>query len=65
MTRARSPQGPPLFTLRTLVILVVAALFGIAAGVLTYMGTKKLPEAVLAGGGAFGACLLGLHQLVE
>jgi hypothetical protein len=65
MTRARSPRRPPLFTLRTLVILVVAALFGIAAGVLTYMGTKKLPEAVLAGGGAFGVCLLGLHQLVE
>jgi hypothetical protein len=65
MTRARSPQRPPLFTVRTLVILVVATLVGIAIGILTYMGTKRAPGALLAGAGAFGACLIGLHQLVE
>jgi hypothetical protein len=58
-----SAQRAPLFTLRNLVILVGAGLFGIAAGGLTYMGTKKLPEAMLAGGGASGACLLASLSL--
>lgn len=65
MTRARASQRPPLFTLRTLVILVVAVLLGLGAGYLTYMGTGELPQAVLAGFGAFGGGLVGLHQLVE
>lgn len=63
MTRIH--QRPPLFTLRTLVILVFSVLFGLAAGWLTYLSAKALPGAILAGGTAFGGCLLGLHQLVE
>jgi hypothetical protein len=61
----RTQQPPPLFTLRTLVILVVSVLFGLAAGWLTYLSTKALPGAVLAAGAAFGGCVVGLHQLVE
>jgi hypothetical protein len=64
MSGAR-PSRPPLFTLRTLVILIAAALFGLGAGWLTYLGSPHPAAAVLAGFGAFGACLVGLHQLVE
>ena len=38
MSGAR-PSRPPLFTLRTLVILLAAALFGLGAGWLTYLGS--------------------------
>jgi hypothetical protein len=64
MSGAR-PSRPPLFTVRTLVILIVAVLFGLGAGWLTYLGSPHAASAVLAGIGALGACLVGLHQLVE
>jgi hypothetical protein len=64
VTGTRSSR-PPLFALRTLVILIVATLVGLGAGWLTYLGSPHPAAAVLAGFGAFGACLVGLHQLVE
>lgn len=63
MTASRS--RPPLFTLRTLVILIVSLLVGVATGWLTYLGSPHVPAAVLAGLAACGACMVGLHQLVE
>lgn len=61
----RTEHRPPLLPLRTLVILLAAVLFGLGAGWLTYLNTKSIPGALLAGAAAFGGGLVGLHQLVE
>jgi hypothetical protein len=54
-----------LFTLRTLVILVFSLLVGLGVGWLTFINAPNAAAAVLAAFAAFGACLAGLHQLVE
>jgi len=59
------PTRPPLFTLRTLVILVFSLLVGLGVGWLTFINAPNAAAAVLAAFAAFGACLAGLHQLVE
>jgi hypothetical protein len=54
-----------LLPLRSLVLLVVAGLIGLAAGALTVADHRSLPAAVLVGGAAFGAALKLLHDLIE
>jgi len=54
-----------LFTLRTLVILMFSLMVGLGVGWLTFVNAPDAAAAVLAGGAAFGACLVRLHQLVE
>ncbi|PYC74110.1 hypothetical protein C7C46_24300 [Streptomyces tateyamensis] len=59
------PAGPPAFLgLRTAVILVAATVVGLVAGTLTFFSTRSPAGAVLAGLTAFGASVLGLHQLI-
>ena len=49
-----TPDKQPLLSLRTAVVLLTALVVGATAGGLTYLGTKQLAGAVLAGGTAFG-----------
>lgn len=60
-----TPPPPKLLTLRTLVLLTVALIAGVTAGVLTFDNTKSMAAALLAGATAFGATLKLLHELVE
>lgn len=59
-----APKIVPLLSLRATVVLFCALVIGVGAGGLTFLATKQLAEAVLAGGGAFCAAVLGLHALV-
>jgi hypothetical protein len=54
----------PLLPLRAALILLAALVTGIAAGVLAYLGGARPPEAVLTGGGAFGAAVALLNTLI-
>lgn len=55
---------PALFSLRTAVILFMAAVVGVGVGVVTYFAKRSYPEAVLAGLFTAGACTAGLHNLI-
>ncbi len=59
------PPPNPLLPLRSLVLLTVALLVGVAAGVLTFDNTQSPAAAVLAGAAGLGATLKLLHDLVE
>jgi len=50
---------------RTKVIAVIACGVGIAAGALTYMASRSLPQALLAVGGAAGSSADLLRQFIE
>jgi hypothetical protein len=54
----------PLLTLRTAVVLLCALIVGAAAGGLTYLGTKELTSAVLAGGTAFAGAVIWLDKII-
>jgi hypothetical protein len=58
------PGPRPLLSLRTAVILALAAITGAMAGSLTYLSDPSAPKAVLAGGAAGGAALLLFHSLI-
>ncbi|MFF1736540.1 hypothetical protein [Streptomyces sp. NPDC058247] len=58
------PEKPPLLSLRTAVILFMAAATGIGIGALTFATTKSYPEAVRNGLIAAGASTVGLHSLI-
>ncbi|MFG1913067.1 hypothetical protein [Kribbella sp. NPDC048928] len=64
-----SPSGPQpprsLFSLRTVVILLVALLAGLVVGALTFLAGQNVAAAVLAGLGASGVSLVGAHTLVQ
>ncbi|MEU1969396.1 hypothetical protein ABZ541_29075 [Micromonospora sediminicola] len=47
----------PLLSVRTTVILVLAALVGVGAGVLAALAGQPVPAAALVGGGAAGAAI--------
>ena len=64
-----SPPPPeseptPLLTVRATVILLLAVLVGITAGVLTYLAQRSVPGAVLAGGGATGAAIALFNTII-
>ena len=61
---APAPPPPgPLISVHALVILLLAALAAVGAGVLSHLGGHALPEAALEAGKAFAATL-GLGLLV-
>lgn len=64
-THINSPDEPgSLLTLRAALILVAALLTGAAAGVLAFLAGARPAEAVLTGGGAFGAAIALLNTLI-
>ncbi|GAA2886605.1 hypothetical protein GCM10010517_50370 [Streptosporangium fragile] len=62
---APPPAKPPLFTLRTLVILFAAAGVGILMGALSFMGGVLIPLAIVTGLTASGATIVGLHAFLD
>ncbi|GAA3945479.1 hypothetical protein Aau02nite_77820 [Amorphoplanes auranticolor] len=61
------PPSPdaPLLTVRAAVILLLAAVVGVVAGVLSYQVDKSLPGAALWGGGAAGGAVALFHSIVS
>jgi hypothetical protein len=65
MSTRETPAARPLLTLRTLVLILVAAIVGASAVALTIVAEGSLATAALAGAGSFAASLKLLHELVE
>ncbi len=57
-------QETALLSLRATVILLLATLIGIVAGLLTYWDQHSLAAALLAGGAAWGGSLALLQTLI-
>ncbi|WP_050495831.1 MULTISPECIES: hypothetical protein [Streptomyces griseus group] len=58
-------QPPGLLSTRTALILFAALIAGVLIGVLTYLSTRDLAAAVLAGLAAGGVCIPALHGLIK
>ncbi|GGT55191.1 hypothetical protein GCM10010271_68770 [Streptomyces kurssanovii] len=59
------PEAPrPLLTAHAAIVLLMAALVGAIAGVLTGFSTDNVPGAMLAGLGAAGLSVPVLHNLI-
>jgi len=60
-----APQAdPPLLTQRAALVLLVAFIVGMLAGVLTYLARSPLPTSVVVGGGAFGGALMIANNVI-
>jgi hypothetical protein len=57
-------SGQP-FSLRTVVLMLVAAVIGVTIGVLTYLAGQPVAAAVVAGMVASGTTFTAAHLLVE
>ena len=57
------PAKAGLITVRTGVILAIACAIGVTAGVLTYLASRSLPQALLAAGTAIGGSAGWLAQI--
>jgi hypothetical protein len=55
----------PLFDLHTFVLLLFAVLVGIMAGVLTFLSTASVPQALLVGGGSTGVALAWGNSMIR
>lgn len=69
MTRPTPPpvpsgDPPPLLTVRTAVVLLIALIVGVGVGVLTYVAGRHPAEAALAGIGAAGVTAVACHGLI-
>jgi hypothetical protein len=51
-------------SLRSALVLVIAVVVGISAGVLSYLSSHDVPGAVLVGGGAAGAATILFHAVL-
>ena len=58
------PPGP-LLTIRAALILLIAVVAGLVAGVLGYFAHGEIATAVLVGGGAGGGALALFHTLLD
>ncbi|MEU7761614.1 MULTISPECIES: hypothetical protein [Micromonospora] len=61
-TFGREPE--PLLSVRTTMVLLLAAVAGIATGVLAGLAGQPLPAAALVGGGAAGGAVALFHSLI-
>jgi len=59
---SRDPE--PLLSLRSTVVLMLAVLAGIGAGILSAVAGQPVPAAVLVGGGACSGALMMFHRLI-
>ncbi|WP_380282518.1 hypothetical protein [Kitasatospora purpeofusca] len=59
-------SGPtPFLTVRTVVVLLTAAVIGLVVGGLTFLGGGHSAAAAVAGLVAFGPSVTGLHKLIS
>lgn len=58
------PLSDPLLSVRTAVVLLLAAVVGIIAGVLGFLAYRDVPVALLLAGGASGGALAMFHGLL-
>ncbi|MFC9249996.1 hypothetical protein [Amycolatopsis thailandensis] len=59
---AKRTTPPPLFDLRSAVLLLLAFVIGVVAGTLTFLAGHNVPAAVLAGLTAAAAALVLLNR---
>ncbi len=59
-----APSPGPLLSVRAAVILLLAAVVGLLAGLLAHLAGQPLPAACLVGGGAIGGSVLLFHTIV-
>lgn len=59
-----SPPPGPLLSVRAALVMLLAALVGLAAAGLAFLSTRSLPPATLTGGGAAAAALLFFNQVI-
>jgi hypothetical protein len=60
-----TPASPgPLLTVRAAVVLLLALVVGVLAGVLSFLAEHSVPAAVLWGGGAAGGALMLFHSII-
>lgn len=65
MDDSRPQEGNGLLSLRAAVILALATIIAVAAGILTYLVEDSLPAAVLCGGATWGGSVALLAQLIS
>lgn len=59
-----SPSSDPLLTVRTAVVLLIATVVGIVAGVLGFLAYRDVPVALLLAGGGGGSALALFNSLL-
>lgn len=60
-----TPPPGPLLSIRTALILLIAIVIGLVAGVLGYFSSGGIAAAVLIGGGGAGGSLVLFHTLLD
>lgn len=58
------PDPEPLLSVRTALVLLLAAVIALLAGVLSYLAQHEVATAVLVGGGAGGGAVALFHGLL-
>lgn len=57
-------SNPPLLTVRSALVALIAVVVGLAGGVLAYLASAGLPGAALIGASAAGGALGLFHSLI-
>jgi hypothetical protein len=65
MPSSQSPNPGPLLSIRAAVVLLVAAIIGLIAGMLGFFAYGVIATAVLVGGGAAGGAAALFHGLLD
>jgi hypothetical protein len=65
MTDPDDELPPALFSQRTALILLIGIIVAVAAGGLTYLISRTMAGALLAGGAALGASIRLFHGLIS
>jgi hypothetical protein len=60
-----APPPSPLLSVRTALILLIAIVVGLVAGVLGYFASGEIAAAVLIGGSGAGSALALFHTLLD
>lgn len=58
------PPSGPLLDVRAALVILLAVLVGVAAGWLSFLASRSLPAAALAGGSAAGGALLLFEKII-
>lgn len=60
-----TPPPGPLLSVRAALVLLIAIVVGLVAGILGYFTNREIATAVLIGGGAAGGALALFHTLLD